>query len=156
MDINKLEIELRKIFDNNELILDPKNYYFQIIDELENIINNIGKLNDALGDVTYTKDYYYDIFNNRRKMLEFILHCEDVEYVIERRIKELKSSFRHFLLNMYKDKEFYEILIEDFPNFEKLVNKIAKMESQNGENNNELDEEFRDYYNNFFTREKEK
>lgn len=138
MNINKLENELRNILDDEEFTLNPKNYYYQIIEAIEELINDIGRLNDALGNVTYTKDYYAEIFNNRRKMLDFILHCEDVEYVIKRRLKELKSSVKLIVFKMYKNKELYDLLIEDFPNFEKIIYKITKVENENGNYDSEI------------------
>lgn len=179
MNINKLEIELRNILDDEEFTLNPNHYYFEIIETIEELINDIGRLNDALGNITYTKDYYSDIFNNRRKMLDFILHCEDVEYVIERRLKELKSSVKLFIFKMYKNKDLYDLLIEDFPNFEKIVCKITTLENKEGNYDNkifevidyledwldiisfeeldddvimELDEEFEEYYDNFLSK----
>lgn len=176
MNINKLEIELRNILDDKEFTLNPKYYYHQIIECIQELINDIGRLNDALGNVTYIKDYYSDVFNNRRETLNYILNCEDVEYVIERRLKELKSSVKLFIFRMYKNKDLYELLIEDFPNFEKVVYKITKLENQEKNHDDEiidvidyledwldiisfeeldddvigeLDEEFNDYYDYF-------
>lgn len=138
MNINKLEIELRKILDDNEFTLNPKNYYSQIIGELEALIDNIRKLNDALSDIRCNKEYYSEIFNNRRKMLDYILQCEDVEYVIERRLKELKSSFNIFIYRMYKNQDLYNLLIDDFPNFELIVNKIMLIENKNDKWDSEI------------------
>ena len=138
MNLKNLEKELKEIFNDEEFELSQKKYYFQIIDTFEALLYDISKLNDALADISFAKNYYADLFTNRRKSIDFILTCEDLEYIIERRLKELKISIKQLIFKIYKNKDLYDILIEDFPNYDRVIYKILKENEEEIEQDDEI------------------
>ncbi len=173
MNIKKLEQKIQTITNDEHFKIILGEEYSSISTALQKIIDNIAKLNDAIGNTEFTKEYYADLFNTRNKYINFKVNCEDLIYLMEKRRRELILQFQDFIEELCKNEELLEIMKEDFPHLIKVL-KTIKEDNENlvgiyeiiyyldkwvdiisyDEPDNYfielLDDEFQDFYNLYF------
>ena len=126
MDIKKLEQRIQMILKDDNFKIKIGEEYSCISLALETLIDNIAKLNDAIANTEYVKTYYSDIFNSRNKYLNFVLKCEDLNYLMECRRKEIKLQFKDFIEEICKNNDLQEIIMKEFPKVLKVMNTIKE------------------------------
>ena len=173
MNIKKLEQKIQTILNDEKFKIRLGEEYSSISSALQTLIDNIAKLNDAIGNTEYVKKYYSDIFNSRNKYMTFVVYCEDLIYLMEKRRREIILQFQDFIEEICKNEGLQLIMKEDFPKLLKVLNAISE-DNENLVGINEiiyhldkwldiisydepdnyfielLDEEFDDFYNLYF------
>ncbi len=127
----EIKINIKKLEQKIQIILNNDNFKIRLGEEcssilcaLEMLTNNIAKLNDAVGNIEYMKKYYSNIFNNRNKYMNFIVNCENLMYLLEKRRKELKLQFQDFIEELCINDDLQLIVEKELPNLLLVVNKV--------------------------------
>ena len=102
MEVNELNLKdienrLKSIVKDNNFKL-RKGYEIEdTIKILEFILIEIAKSNDALGDVSYLKEYYSELFeDNRYSLFMFESNCNELDKMIENHRDMFALFFKDF------------------------------------------------------------
>ena len=126
MNIKKLEHKIQTITNDEHFKIRLGQEYDAVSIAFQTIIDNIAKLNDAIGNVEYVKKYYADLFNTRHKYMNFIANCEDISFLMEKRRREFIIQFIDFIEELCRNEELLEIMKDDFPNLIEVLEAIKE------------------------------
>lgn len=137
MDFKDIERRIKKIIKDNSFEFRKGSEVADTIKLLEFIIIEIAKSNDALGTISFMKEYYSELFEeNRYSLFLFETNCEELDRMIENHRDIYAIYFKDFIEEIICNKDFDKIFEEEFPYLHKII-KIIKYED-------EFDEELED------------
>lgn len=176
MEVNKLNLKdiekrLQTIVKDNTLKL-RKGYEIEdTIKILEFILIEIAKSNDALGNVSYLKEYYSELFeDNRYSLFIFETNCNELDRMIENHRDMFALFFKDFIDEIITNNDFDRIFEDDLPYLHKITRilredeeeiadldditnyleewlNIISYDESEGKFLDLLNDEFKDYYN---------
>lgn len=176
MEVNKLNLKdiekrLQSIVKDNTLKL-RKGYEIEdTIKILEFILIEIAKSNDALGNVSYLKEYYSELFeDNRYSLFIFETNCNELDRMIENHRDMFALFFKDFIDEIITNNDFDRIFEDDLPYLHKITRILREDEEEIADLNDItnyleewlniisydesegkfldlLNDEFKDYYN---------
>ena len=127
MNLKHLMVDLRIVFNDKRFKLRYSSDSYKIINKLEDILVNITKLNDALGNLSYFQSYYSNIFtNNKLNYADYNFNCNDLYEVIEDEQDEYINIHKDFIELLYNNEDLQELLKDKIPNTIKILNKIKE------------------------------
>lgn len=171
MNLKDIEKRLQTIVKDNTLKL-RKGYEIEdTIKILEFILIEIAKSNDALGNVSYLKEYYSELFeDNRYSLFLFETNCNELDRMIENHRDMFALFFKDFIDEIITNNDFDRIFEDDLPYLHKITKilredeeeiadldditnyleewlNIISYDESEGKFLDLLNDEFKDYYN---------
>lgn len=171
MNLKDIEKRLQSIVKDNTFKL-RKGYEIEdTIKILEFILIEIAKSNDALGNVSYLKEYYSELFeDNRYSLFIFETNCNELDRMIENHRDMFALFFKDFIDEIITNNDFDRIFEDDLPYLHKITRilredeeeiadldditnyleewlNIISYDESEGEFLDLLNDEFKDYYN---------
>lgn len=171
MNLKDIEKRLQSIVKDNTLKL-RKGYEIEdTIKILEFILIEIAKSNDALGNVSYLKEYYSELFeDNRYSLFIFETNCNELDRMIENHRDMFALFFKDFIDEIITNNDFDRIFEDDLPYLHKITRILREDEEEIADLNDItnyleewlniisydesegkfldlLNDEFKDYYN---------
>ena len=171
MNLKDIEKRLQTIVKDNTLKL-RKGYEIEdTIKILEFILIEIAKSNDALGNVSYLKEYYSELFeDNRYSLFIFETNCNELDRMIENHRDMFALFFKDFIDEIITNNDFDRIFEDDLPYLHKITRilredeeeiadldditnyleewlNIISYDESEGKFLDLLNDEFKDYYN---------
>ena len=171
MNLKDIEKRLQSIVKDNTFKL-RKGYEIEdTIKILEFILIEIAKSNDALGNVSYLKEYYSELFeDNRYSLFIFETNCNELDRMIENHRDMFALFFKDFIDEIITNNDFDRIFEDDLPYLHKITRilredeeeiadldditnyleewlNIISYDESEGKFLDLLNDEFKDYYN---------
>lgn len=171
MNLKDIEKRLQSIVKDNTFKL-RKGYEIEdTIKILEYILIEIAKSNDALGNVSYLKEYYSELFeDNRYSLFIFETNCNELDRMIENHRDMFALFFKDFIDEIITNNDFDRIFEDDLPYLHKITRilredeeeiadldditnyleewlNIISYDESEGKFLDLLNDEFKDYYN---------
>lgn len=171
MNLKDIEKRLQSIVKDNTFKL-RKGYEIEdTIKILEFILIEIAKSNDALGNVSYLKEYYSELFeDNRYSLFIFDTNCNELDRMIENHRDMFALFFKDFIDEIITNNDFDRIFEDDLPYLHKITSilredeeeiadldditnyleewlNIISYDESEGKFLDLLNDEFKDYYN---------
>ena len=127
INIKEVEKELRLAFGDKRFKFSNAGHEDNTINRIEDILIRIAKLNDAVGQISYTQSYYNELFGtSRNNYSDFNFECSDIINVIEDEQDNYINIFISVLNTAYNNNDILEILSFDMPNVVKILKIIRK------------------------------
>lgn len=131
MNLKDIEKRLQSIVKDNTFKL-RKGYEIEdTIKILEFILIEIAKSNDALGNVSYLKEYYSELFeDNRYSLFLFETNCNELDRMIENHRDMFALFFKDFIDEIRTNNDFDRIFEDDLPYLHKITGILRKDEEE--------------------------
>ncbi len=131
MNLKDIENRLKSIVKDNNFKL-RKGYEIEdTIKILEFILIEIAKSNDALGDVSYLKEYYSELFeDNRYSLFMFESNCNELDKMIENHRDMFAVIFKDFIDEIIINNDFDRIFEDDLPYLHKIIRVVRQDEDE--------------------------
>ena len=131
MDLKHVEVDMKIAFGDKRFKLRSTSDKDKIIDKLDDILEKITKLNDALGNLEYLRSYYSNIFaNNKGNYADYNFDCDDLQFVIEDQQDDFIFMFNDFIECLFNNEDLRELVKSDIPNTIMVVNKISELKDK--------------------------
>ena len=131
MNLKDIEKRLQSIVKDNTFKL-RKGYEIEdTIKILEYILIEIAKSNDALGNVSYLKEYYSELFeDNRYSLFIFETNCNELDRMIENHRDMFALFFKDFIDEIITNNDFDRIFEDDLPYLHKITRILREDEEE--------------------------